>query len=72
MWKMLLGREQKSTGGWNPSLPLILAAWWDSTGLEKMLRQQEHIRWADEHGVIDEVDDYLRGLSEEHWFHGKD
>lgn len=72
MWEMLPGREQKSTGGWNPSLPLILAAWWDAAGLEKMLRLQEHIRWADEHGVIDEVDDCLRGLSEGHWFHGKD
>ena len=72
MWEMLPGREQKPTGGWNPPLPLILAAWWDATGLEKMLRLQEHIRWADEHGAIDKVDSYLRGLSEENWFHGKD
>jgi hypothetical protein len=37
-----------------------------------MLRLREHIEWAEAHGVIDVVDHYLRGLSEEDWFHGRD
>ena len=61
-----------ASGGWSPPLPLILAAWDHSPWLEKMLRLREHILWADERGSIDEVDAYLRGLTEEQWFHGKD
>ena len=72
LWELLPGRMQKSSGGWVPALPLILAAWWHTSGLDKMLRLHEHIQWADEHGVIDEVDVYLRSLTEEQWFHGKD
>ena len=72
LWKLLPERRQKPSGGWSPPLPLILAAWWDATGLDKMLRLQEHIEWADAHGAIDAVDSYLRGLSEEEWFHGTD
>jgi hypothetical protein len=31
----------------------------------KMLRLEEHIRYADAHGVLPEVDRYLCGLQEE-------
>lgn len=72
LWEMLPDRQQKPSGGWKPPLPLILAAWSDTTGLEKMLRLRDHIQWADEHGAIDDVDAYLRGLTEAQWFHGKD
>lgn len=72
LWKLLPNRVQKPSGGWSPPLPLILAAWWDATGLDKMLRLQEHIEWADVHGAIDVVDSYLRGLPEAEWFHGND
>lgn len=72
LWKLLPDRKQKQTGGCTPSLPLILAAWHHATGLDKMLRLREHIEWADAHGVIDDVDVYLRGLAEEQWFHGRD
>lgn len=72
LWKLLPDRKQKPSGGWIPPLPLILAAWHHATGLDKMLRLREHIEWADAHGVIDDVDAYLRGLAEEQWFHGRD
>lgn len=72
LWEMLPDRNRKPSGGWNPPLPLILAAWWETTGLDKMLRLREHIEWADAHGVIDDVDAYLRWLAEEQWFHGRD
>ena len=71
LWEMLPDRKQKSSGAWNPPLPLILAAWRATTGLEKMLRLNDHIQWADEHAAIDEVDAYLRRLTEAQWFHGE-
>ena len=71
LWKMLPDHNRKTSGVWNPPLPLILAAW-SCTGLEKIMRLDDHIRWADEHSVIDEVDAYLRSLTEEQWFHGRD
>lgn len=72
LWEMLPNREQKPSGGWTPSLPLILGAWHYATGLDKVLRFREHIEWADTHNAIDDVDAYLRGLSEAQWFHGED
>jgi hypothetical protein len=69
LWEML--PDKKRVGmGWEPSLPLILAAW-DSPLLAKILRLDEHIRYAAEHGALDEVDAYLRGLKPEQWFYGK-
>ena len=52
-----------------PSLPLILAAWHETPGLLKMLRLAEHIEWAEKHGCLDEVADYLRSLPEEDLYH---
>jgi hypothetical protein len=72
VWEMLPDRKQERSSGWNPSLPLILAAWHHATDLEKILRLREHIQWADEHGAISAIDEYIRGLSEEQWFHGND
>lgn len=70
LWEML--PDKKRVGmGWEPSLPLILAAWWDTPLLSKIVRFDEHIHYAAEHGALDEVDDYLRGLKPEQWFYGK-
>lgn len=67
LWEMLRGRRRVGSGG-NPPLPLILGAWHDTTGLEKMLRLREHIEYAESHGVLDAVDMFLRGLDEEEWY----
>lgn len=72
LWEMLPGRTRKPTRGWNPSPPLILTAWDNATGQDKLLRLRDHIGWADAHGVIDDVDAYLREMTEEQWFHGRD
>lgn len=56
-------------GGWNPALPLILAAWADTPALVKTLRLEEHIRYAEANNVLPEVDTFLRGLAEEEWAH---
>lgn len=72
LWKLLPDKVRNSSGGWEPPLPLILGAWWHTTGLEKTLRLRDHIEWADSHGNIEEVDAFLRGLPEHLWFHISD
>ena len=69
LWEMLPDRKRVGSG-WEPPLPLILAAWWDTPFLAKILRLEEHIRYASGHGVLDEVDTYLRSLKTEQWFYG--
>lgn len=66
LWKMLPDHQQRAGGGWNPPFPLILAAL-SCENWEKRLRLRDHIQWADDHDVIEQVDEYLRGLSEEQW-----
>ncbi len=47
--------------------PLILAAW-HYPALWKIIRLQEHIRYAAEHDSLDRVDRFLRSLRPEEWF----
>jgi len=54
--------------GWEPAPPLILSAW-DTPGLFKLVRLEEHLEWAYTHGCLDQVDAYLRGLQESDWHH---
>lgn len=67
LWKMLPNRRQKSSGGWEPALPLILAAWWDTPALAKIVRLAEHINYAAENGVLDKIDKYLKDLRPNQW-----
>jgi len=66
LWEMLPGRA-RTGGGWNPPLPLILAAWSVAADGEKAARLALHIRWAADHGVLGDVDVFLRGLPEDQW-----
>jgi hypothetical protein len=68
LWEMLPNRT-RAGNGWNPSLPLILAAWHDTPAILKMLRLAEHIEWAAQHGALEVVAKYLRSLPEDQWFH---
>ena len=52
-----------------PALPLILAAWDNSSNEEKRQRMREHLIWADDHNVLYVIDEYLRGLREDQWHH---
>jgi hypothetical protein len=52
-------------------LPLILAAWWDTPILLKILRFREHLEWADAHGVLDVVFEFMKNRSENEWYHGE-
>jgi len=67
LWKMLPNRQQNPNGGWIPPLPLILGAWHYTTGVEKILRLREHIDYAFENGVFEEIDRFLRNLPESDW-----
>jgi hypothetical protein len=66
---MLANRQQKLSGGWEPSAPLILAAWHCTMPIEKHLRFKEHIQWAADHNQLEEVGAFLRSLPEDGWVH---
>lgn len=66
LWEMLPNHQRKG-GGWNPPLPLILAAWWETTDNQKRERLELHIRYAAEKGILEEIDHYLRDLPREEW-----
>ncbi len=65
----LLPGKRRVGGGWEPALPLILAAWQDSTAKAKCIRFREHIEWAASHGALDPVHQFLATLPEDQWLH---
>jgi hypothetical protein len=64
---MLPSRRRVGQGS-EPPPPLILAAW-DTPALIKMMRLEEHIRYAVAHGVLADIDQYLRRLPGQQWAH---
>jgi hypothetical protein len=71
MWNKLKDKKQISAG-WEPPLPLILAAWHASSNGSKQLRFEQHLVWANSHGQLREISDFLISLTEEQWFHTND
>ena len=71
LWEMLPEKVQVGAA-WTPPLPLILGAWNYASNLEKMLRLGEHIAWAQDHGILDRISAFLRGLPETEWHHLND
>lgn len=69
LFEILKNKQQKPSGGWEPPLPLILAAWWDTIPAAKVLRFHEHLEWAGKNGQLDEIGEFLRSLTEEQWAH---
>lgn len=69
LYKKLANRRQKPSGGWEPSLPLILAAWHVTMPIEKHLRFKEHVEWARDQNQLDQIGKYLRSLDESDWLH---
>lgn len=70
LWEKLPNRTRKGAG-WEPPLPLILAAWWDTPILAKKLRFREHLEWADKHKCLDDIYKFMVELSEDQWYHGE-
>jgi hypothetical protein len=71
LYQMLPETRRKGLG-WEPALPLILAAWWEASEDQKQERLIEHIRWARDHGVLDVVAKFLHSLPESEWHHTGD
>jgi hypothetical protein len=69
LWEMLLTRQRECEPP-RPAPPLILAAWHEAPPLMKRVRLLDQLESAAEYGILDEVDQYLRGLREEDWFQG--
>src|SRR4051812_32078617 len=65
----MLKEKKREGAGWRPGLPLILAAWHETPAMEKSARLREHIEWARDHGQLEEIGAFLRGLREQDWFH---
>lgn len=68
LWNLLPARRVGA--GWEPALPLILAAWWESSAAQKRNRLADHIRFAAESGVLDSVEQCLRNLRPDEWAYG--
>lgn len=68
LYDMLPGRRRVGAG-WEPPAPLILAAWYDASDLDKMLRLREHLAWAGRHGALPAVAAFLESLGEGDWLH---
>lgn len=64
LWQMLPSKKQHGAR-WEPPVPLILAAWYDTPAILKMARLAEHIRWAEQHGCLEPVEEFLHSLMEE-------
>lgn len=71
LYKLLPERKRVGNGS-EPALPLILAVWWDTPHLAKIIRLREHLEWASTHGCLEEVYKFLSGLPESDWFHSRD
>ncbi len=71
IWEMLPNKKKIGNGG-EPSSPLILAAWWECTEEQKRERFLSHIKWAEEHNVLNAIINYLANLPEDKWFHKDD
>jgi hypothetical protein len=48
-------------------VPLILAAWDETTHLDKMVRLVEQLQHAEKNGTLNEADSYLRELPLSQW-----
>ena len=68
LWEIIIGRKNEG-GCESPRRPMILAEWWDTTAEEKRACLEQQIRWACEHGILEEVDNFIRNLSEGDWYH---
>jgi hypothetical protein len=68
LWDKLKDKERVGSAGWFPPVPLISAAWWDSSDNSKKQRLIEHINWAEKKDQLDEIASYLYKLNEEEWY----
>ncbi len=63
----LLPDKRRVGNGWEPPLPHILAAWDHSSNFEKRERFLLHIRWAANHGALEQVNRFIRAIPPDQW-----
>ncbi len=68
LYDMLPGKIRMGSS-WEPSPPLISAAWSDSPAMIKILRMRQHIEWAHKHVCLDQVYEFMTQLKENDWYH---
>ena len=66
LWNLLPDRRRVGNG-WEPSLPLILAAWHHTSDADKRERFLLHLKWAESHGKLDDVIEFLKSLPPSEW-----
>src|SRR6267143_5936525 len=66
LWEMLPERKRVGAGR-SPSAPLILAACWETSDAQKQERFLSHIRYAAEHGALQQVHSFLNSLPHDQW-----
>lgn len=66
LWELLPDRVQIGAG-WQPPLPLILAAWNFTSDQEKRERLLLHLRWAEQHNALDTIASFLSTLTAKDW-----
>lgn len=66
LWEMLPDRHRVGSG-WEPPVPLILAAWHFTSDAEKRERFHLHLRWAADHGAIESVATFLNTIQPGDW-----
>lgn len=69
LWEMLPNKKRASVG-WEPSLPLILAAWYEVSAQDKKDRLSLHIKYADANNALEQIDQFIRLLKPDDWVYG--
>ena len=68
LWEMLPDRKRKGAG-WIPPLPLILAAWWETSDQQKRERLECHIQYASDKEKLEQVRHFLENLLKDEWLY---
>jgi len=71
-WQILIKRHKETGEGEEPATPLILPVWSSSTAEQKREVLASQIKYASDHGILDEADRFLRRLSANRWVYGED
>lgn len=71
LWNKLysaLPSRQRSSGGFEPPAPLILAAWGEASNEDKRERFHLHLAWAAEHDCLEKVAVIVKSMKPEDWY----
>lgn len=69
LYEVMLSRATPGARERPPSPVLTGPAWKATPSLSKRMVFREHLEWADRHGALGAVSDYLKALPEPAWYH---